>query len=66
MKRKIIIMALFTVLFVLVLLGINWLGQKEVIKNVKLYENIWLFVAIFLCIVTIHVSDKKTDKKSIT
>ena len=63
-KKKIIIMVLFTVLFVLVLLGINWLGQKEFIKNIKLYENSWLFVAIILCIATIHASDKKTDKKS--
>lgn len=59
MKKHIIIIALFAVLFFLVTIGINWLGEREIIKNVELYRDIWLYCAICLCVTVIHMADKK-------
>lgn len=59
MKKHIIIIALFAVLFFLVTMGINWLDQKELIKNVELCRDIWLFCSICLCITVIRMEDQK-------
>lgn len=59
MRKHIKIIALFATLFFLVTIGINYLDQKELIKNVKLCRNIWLFCSICLCITAIHRVDKK-------